>query len=331
VKEEPAAKRPGAGSDSDLSPPRRAPAAAAASSSAGGAKAKKEVDSDDDLSPPRRGRSADRSAPQGRKRPSGRHDSEDENDDDLSPPRREKASASTAPKGKQRASGRHDSDSDLSPPRRGEEEEEEEAKMSSGMRAGLVRGSDLKAEAAQLRADRRAAILAEDDAQTGRGAQTVYRNREGAKIGREEWVEQQKKKKKKRVSEYPEQELAWGGGIQQTANKEAEMKEVERIAAQPFARYQPDEKYMEELKGRQDWNDPMRKFEEEKEEAKEREELKVTPKCPHAPWSNRFNIKPGYRWDGKVRGNEFEKKWLEAQNGREFKQREKWKWEMTEM
>lgn len=206
--------------------------------------------------------------------------------------------------------------------------------MTSGLRSGLVRGSDLKEEAAQVRAKRRADVEEAPAEETGRGAETVYRTRDGVKVSREEWVESQQKKRKKKASEYPEQELEWGGGVKQGFNKEAEMAEIERIAAQPFARFEPDEKYLEELKQRQDWNDPMRKHEADKQEVKEIEEqrsAKARPKCPHAPWPNRFNIAPGYRWDGKVRGTEYERKWLEAQNHREFKQRERWKWEMTEM
>lgn len=43
-----------------------------------------------------------------------------------------------------------------------------------------------------------------------RNAQTVYRNREGRRIDREEWVELQQKKKKKRVADYPEQDrMLW--------------------------------------------------------------------------------------------------------------------------
>merc|ERR1740138_1131388 len=137
--------------------------------------------------------------------------------------------------------------------------------MSSGLRAGLVRGSDLKEEAAQVRRERREAVEAAPDSQTGRGAQTVYRNREGRQVSREEWVDQQQKKRKKRLSEYPEQELEWGGGLKQQQNKEQEMEELSRIAAQPFARYEPDQKYMEELKGKQDWNDPTPKHYEDGE------------------------------------------------------------------
>merc|ERR1712050_430346 len=147
---------------------------------------------------------------------------------------------------------RHDSDADLSPPRKKNEEEEE--RMTSGLRSGLVRGSELKAEAAQIRAERRAAVEAAPDEETGKNATTVYRDKAtGKRISREEFVEQSKKKKKKKLSDYPEQELEWGGGVKQSANDEEMKEEASRLAAQPFARYEPDAKYSEELQDRQSW------------------------------------------------------------------------------
>merc|ERR1712232_1317780 len=128
----------------------------------------------------------------------------------------------------------------------------------------------------------------------------------------------------------------WGGGLKQGQNKELEMEELTRIAAQPFARYEPDQKYMEELKGKQDWNDPMRKHFDDGETGPsaastgattERKQTKPKPKCPHPPWLNRFGIPPGYRWDGKVRTNGFEQRWLENKNHKEFKKREAWEWD----
>ncbi|CAK0896511.1 unnamed protein product [Prorocentrum cordatum] len=121
-----------------------------------------------------------------------------------------------------------------------------------------------------------------------------------------------------------------------TVNEEEQDAEVARIAAQPFARYTPDEKHLEALRERSDWNDPMRKFEEEQREAEggaagpgagAAAARPPRPKCPHAPWPNRFNIPPGYRWDGKVRGSDFEKRWLQAKNGRELKKAEAYRWE----
>jgi len=282
-------------------------------------KASARHDSDADLSPPRQGQGDSKKL----QKASARHDS----GADLSPAREQRHQ-------------RHDSDVDLSPPRREDRRDrkgEEQQKMSSGLRAGLVKGQDLKSEAAVIREKRKAELEKAPDNETGRGAETVYRNREGQRIGREEWAEQQQKKRRKKLSEYPEQELEWGGGIKQKYNKEAEQAEVSRIAAQPFARYKPDDKYLEELQDRRDWNDPMRQFEDDDEGtsagaggAAPKKEVQK-PKCPHAPWLNRFNILPGYRWDGKVRGNDYERKWLESRNQREYDKQEAWKYDMEEM
>mmetsp|Transcript_10260 Transcript_10260/g.18756 ORF Transcript_10260/g.18756 Transcript_10260/m.18756 type:complete len:550 (+) Transcript_10260:57-1706(+) len=327
--------------DSDLSPPRQS--ASPPRRGIAATARRKRQDSDADLSPPRKPASSQRQ----------RHDS----DADLSPPRkpaeskrqRHDSDADLSPPRKLSKSKRqrHDSDADLSPPRRGSagradadkngEADDNTERMSSGLRAGLVSGQQLKDEAREVREKRRAEIEAAPDAVTGRGAETVYRNRQGQRVTREEWVEGQQKKRKKKVSEYPEQELEWGGGLKQRANKEEEMEELSRIAAQPFARYEMDEKGVQWLQDKNAWNDPMKNFKDDDAApssasaaaAAAEEERKKKPKCPHAPWNNRFGILPGYRWDGKVRGSDFEKRWLMEKNGRAYKKIEQYKWESS--
>merc|ERR1719359_1081491 len=128
------------------------------------------------------------------------------------------------------------------------------------------------------------------DEATGKNATTVYRNRDGLKIDREEWAMQQQKKKKKKLSDYPEQEIEWGGGVKQKVDLDAEKK---RRAA------------------------PMSKFKDQEEEAERERRKKARPKCPHRAPPNRYNIEAGYRWDGKVRGTGYEDKWFKAKNNKE--------------
>jgi len=331
-------------SDSDMSPPRKA---VASNDKAGDAK--KRHDSNSDLSPPRNAVASNAKA-----RPAKRHDS----DSDMSPPRKIVASNEKAGGAKKRhdsdsdmspprraavkeekqggSKKRHDSDSDMSPPRKAATNDDgEEEKMSSGLRAGLVSGKALKEEAAKVREERKAKLEAMPDSQTGKNADTVYRNRSGGKIDREQWVEQQQKKRKKKLSEYPEQELAWGGGLKQQQSKEDEMAEDVRVSQLPFARWQPDEGALDNMHDKQAWHDPMSKFKDEEETgsaslgSQEKPAVKK-PKCPHPPWPNRFGILPGYRWDGAVRGHNYEKRWLDAKNNREFMKTERYKWERME-
>merc|ERR1712125_173660 len=110
-----------------------------------------------------------------------------------------------------------------------------------------------------------------------------------------------------------EQELAWGGGLKQASNREEERAESLKVAAEPFARFEvTDKRAIEEFEEKRSWHDPMQHFKEDTDagQAAASAAAPAKPKCPHAPWANRFNIPPGYRWDGAVRGNGYEKRWL---------------------
>merc|ERR1719458_1249999 len=93
--------------------------------------------SDSDISPVRQ------AAPVRRQAAPVRHDS----DGDISPVRQ------TAPVRRQAAPVRNDSDRDISPVRR-----TSSARMTSGQRAGLVSGTDLRKETADIRQRQREAL-----------------------------------------------------------------------------------------------------------------------------------------------------------------------------
>ncbi|XP_951833.1 uncharacterized protein TA15640 [Theileria annulata] len=69
--------------------------------------------------------------------------------------------------------------------------------------------------------------------------------------------------------------------------------------------YDIDEEYDEELKEKLRWNDPINQNIIQQNDI---------PKCRYNMVPNRFNIEPGYRWDGVIRGNNYEKRWFEARN-----------------
>ena len=49
------------------------------------------------------------------------------------------------------------------------------------------------------------------------------------------------------------------------------------------------------------------------------------------PKPNRFGIRPGYRWDGNVRGNGFEDKVLSMINGKSARKEQAYKYSVADM
>ncbi|GFE52645.1 pre-mRNA-splicing factor related, putative [Babesia ovis] len=133
----------------------------------------------------------------------------------------------------------------------------------------------------------------------------VYRDKSGKRITREQWLVLHEKRGAKPKTAEPAQELAWGKGLVQKQDHEARALEEQKIAQQPLNRYDIDEEYDQQLKERNRWNDPMLGT------AASNEDDDI-PKCRFTGVPNRFDIQPGYRWDGVIRGNGYEERWFKA-------------------
>lgn len=110
---------------------------------------------------------------------------------------------------------------------------------------------------------------------------------------------------KRREIEKQERQMEWGKGLVQREEEQARKKRMEEEKFKPLARYKDDEELNEELKDRERWNDPAAMFLTGVKKSK-----KAAPKFPLYQGSfppNRYNIRPGYRWDGVDRSNGFEK------------------------
>nr|KAF6324132.1 BUD13-like protein [Myotis myotis] len=235
--------------------------------------------SDSDLSPPRKkpssrpqGSDSDLSPP--RNRP-GRHSS----DSDLSPPRR-----------KQRAKS---SDSDLSPPRRTQPLGKKAAHMYSGAKTGLVL-TDIQREQQELQERDQEAMAFEAEFQY---AETVFRDKSGRKRNLKlERLEQRRRAEKD--SKRDELYAQWGKGLVQSRQQQQNVEDAIKEMQKPLARYIDDEDLDRMLREQEREGDPMANF-IKKNKAKENKDKKVRPRYSGpAPPPNRFNIWPGYRWDG---------------------------------
>nr|KAF6324135.1 BUD13-like protein [Myotis myotis] len=298
--------------DSDLSPPRKRQAKFHYGNKQHDSKGDSQKASDSDLSPPRKkpssrpqGSDSDLSPP--RNRP-GRHSS----DSDLSPPRR-----------KQRAKS---SDSDLSPPRRTQPLGKKAAHMYSGAKTGLVL-TDIQREQQELQERDQEAMAFEAEFQY---AETVFRDKSGRKRNLKlERLEQRRRAEKD--SKRDELYAQWGKGLVQSRQQQQNVEDAIKEMQKPLARYIDDEDLDRMLREQEREGDPMANF-IKKNKAKENKDKKVRPRYSGpAPPPNRFNIWPGYRWDGVDRSNGFEQKRFARLASKKAVEELAYKWSVEDM
>ncbi|XP_076836372.1 BUD13 homolog isoform X2 [Brachyhypopomus gauderio] len=269
---------------------------------------------DPDLSPPRRcsrrGSDSDVSPPRKRAQ-EGRG-----SDSDLSPPR------------KKAQSGRG-SDSDLSPPRRPCSAAQAGPRMLSGGASGLVSVETLRKEQEEIRRREKHNQPLEE---ASRHAETVFRDKSGKKRDLEsERAEQIRKAGEK--AEKDEKYAQWGKGLAQGQMQQQNVVDAVREAQKPLARHIDDEDLDRMLREQEREGDPMAALLRKKKEKSSRNKgVKEKPryKGPPPP-PNRFNLMPGYRWDGVDRSNGFEQKRYSRIADKRAVQEEAYKWSVEDM
>lgn len=124
---------------------------------------------------------------------------------------------------------------------------------------------------------------------------TIYRNKDGTIREHSKETEKQLHQEKimKRLGQ-------WEKGLKQADKKEL-------IS---FGKADISDDYKIELAQREMFDDPMRQIKTLIQEENE----KPLFVCKYSGPGNRFGIKPGHRWDGVVRGNNFEFKYIEHKN-----------------
>lgn len=104
------------------------------------------------------------------------------------------------------------------------------------------------------------------------------------------------------------------------------------IPQEPFARYKDDPELEDHLKSQLRDGDPMLSYikkKKSKNQTESTEKVQVYKGPPPPP--NRFNISPGYRWDGVDRSNGFEKKHFEIQAQKKAFEELAYKWSVEDM
>uniref|UniRef100_A0AAX7T113 BUD13 homolog n=1 Tax=Astatotilapia calliptera TaxID=8154 RepID=A0AAX7T113_ASTCA len=262
-------------------------------------------DSDSDPSPPR-------------KRPLKGNAS----DSDQSPPRRPSKtkrgsdSDQSPPRG-QPPSGR-DSDGDLSPPRRPGQSQGQ--RMLSGGKAGLVSVDILRKEQKENRRREKHNQPLEDES---RKAQAIFRDKSGKSRDLNSERNEQKKKAGEKAAR-DEKYAQWGKRLAQIQMHHQKLKEALREALKPL------EDLDRMLREQEREGDPMAAMRRRKKDRGTKTQDKPRYKGP-APPPNRFNIPPGYRWDGVDRSNGFEQKRYQRMADKKAVQEAAYKWSVEDM
>ncbi|XP_029375455.1 BUD13 homolog [Echeneis naucrates] len=314
-----------------------------------------------DISPPRRGRhnSPDSSPQRQQKRKSGkvqskdsspsrrkprsqnRHDSDSDqspprkkppkreaSDSDQTPPRRPSktrrgSDSDQSPPRKRPQSGK-DSDQDLSPPRRPGQSQGQ--RMLSGGKAGLVSVDVLRKEQEENRRRQRHNQPLEDES---RNAQTVFRDKSGKRRDLDSERDEQKRKAGEKAAK-DEKYAQWGKGLAQSQMHQQKLEDALHEAQKPLARHYDDEDLDRMLREQEREGDPMAAMLRRKKTRSTKTQERPQYKGP-APPPNRFNIPPGYRWDGVDRSNGFEQKRYMRIADKKAVQEAAYKWSVEDM
>lgn len=207
-------------------------------------------------------------------------------------------------------------------------------------KAGLFTAEEFEHQR-KLAAKRKDLLRGADAAQMGANAETVYRDKRGRKLDMlNEMVRQQEILDGKRKREAQE-EYEWGTGAVQKRERKSQEELLEQMKEMPFARHEDDEELEKKRRERVRAFDPMNSkvFQEDplaegkkKKSKKSKKKNSGKPKYsgPPAP-PNRFGIVPGYRWDGVVRGTNWEEKIMMKQNASNAVSEEAYKYAVADM
>ncbi|RVE63812.1 hypothetical protein OJAV_G00140270 [Oryzias javanicus] len=272
-------------------------------------KGRARLDSDSDQSPPRKKTSKREASDSDQSPPRRRSRTRQRSDSDQSPPRKR--------------SGK-DSDGDLSPPRRPGQSHDH--RMLSGGKAGLVSVEILREEQKENRRREKNNQPLEDES---RNAETVFRDKSGKRRDLTSEREEQKRKAGEKAAK-DEKYAQWGKGLAQSQMEQQKLEDAVIEAQKPLARHRDDEDLDRMLREQEREGDPMAAMLRRKKEKSTKTQDKPRYNGPTPP-PNRFNIPPGYRWDGVDRSNGFEKKRYMRLADKKAMQEMAYKWSVEDM
>nr|POE94224.1 pre-mrna-splicing factor cwc26 [Quercus suber] len=201
--------------------------------------------------------------------------------------------------------------------------------MASGAAAGLQTAEQVTAA---LRKKERTEKKAMRDAgldPTGKAQETIYRDASGRVINVAMKRAELRAKAEEEARKKREKEESSKGDVQRR-EREERRRLLDEAKVMTVARHADDQQLNEELKERERWNDPMAQMSSTKRTVKNgKRKGRSTSKTYQGAFEpNRYELRPGWRWDGVDRGNGFERKWFAARNKQKDRQDLEYAWQI---
>jgi pre-mRNA-splicing factor CWC26 len=165
----------------------------------------------------------------------------------------------------------------------------------------------------------------------GRDAELKIRDRRGRNKEFEQEVENERKKTEAEEARKKVYDR-WGKGVKQVEDIEKRFQEHMHEASKPLARSADDADLQDHLKNQERIDDPMLEYmRRKKQDENKKKGVKETPKYLGQFPDNRYNIRPGYRWDGVDRSNGYEKKFFSMINSKKSMEEEAYRYSTEDM
>lgn len=166
---------------------------------------------------------------------------------------------------------------------------------------------------------------------SGRDAEVTIRDRRGRNKEFEKELENEKQKAEFEAARKKEYDR-WGKGLKQIEDIEKRWQEHVHEASKPLARAADDEDLQDHLKNQERLDDPMLEyFRKKKQDDNRKKGVQEKPKYVGQFADNRYNIPPGFRWDGVDRSNGYEKKYFSMINSKKSLEEEAYRYSTEDM
>ncbi|CAG8794582.1 6266_t:CDS:2, partial [Gigaspora rosea] len=181
----------------------------------------------------------------------------------------------------------------LGPKRKRRRSHSSDRKMASGLSVGLQTADKMEKDMERIEKETKDKLKNMDPSRSGRDAETVYRDKYGKKID----IVAQRAEERRKIEE--EKYMKWGKEDQ--INKEEELRHKPLAIEQSRTLFLDSSNYL--------------LFVITYQKSKKKELSRPKYQGPPPP-PNRFNIPPGFRWDGIDRSDGFEKAYFDKLNTR---------------